>query len=251
MAPQKVTPNGRGASAPKKPSGRKQPKKTAKKRAAPTENGFYIRSIRNAAGGSRMTLLDGTSIELKPRGQVGDTFRVEDEIRHDPYYLANLGLLFEELSLEDGTEVISKQGTNAIAPRPSTMEGLTNEKGESYPAGSRPVIEQPFEQQGFVAGHVSTGGEGVHHREIGNIQRQAAQVSEVVGPPQVQVPGSQPVPGAMQMPDGLTETQALEYLQTPIEQRNDFLARIKGNEGEAADQIRSGLSVSMGPVERA
>lgn len=246
MAPKKVTPAGRAAPAPKATPAKQSAKKkasTSQKKTA-TSTSRYIRNLRYAAGGVRIDLAD-RRIHLEPRGQVGDLAAISKDDREDPIYQRNLGTLFEEISKVEADSVIQKQNTNAQGPRQGTMDILRDEHGKAYP---NPVkIEKSFEEQGAVVGQVSVAKEGVSANNTGNIERSGLE------PAEVQVPGSRPAVSNA-MPEGLTEPQAIEYLNTPPEQRADFLARIRGG-GEAgasaaAEAYRDSLRVSIEPTQR-
>ena len=229
--PKSVKPAGRGASAPNKPAAKKRSAKKASKPkpSGPKANRKYIRNLHGGAGGARLGLADGSEIQLAPRGQVGDLVIVSEDAQQDPLYQRNKDFLFEELSIEDGLEVIDKQNTNAQVHRSSPLEHITNEKGEAY---VNPVqITESYENQGQVVGQVAQAAEGVSSQNTGNIARQnevaVAQmgqpptVSNVMGPQQVTVPGSQFNPDVM--PSGLTTQQAEQFLQTPREQRQGLV----------------------------
>jgi hypothetical protein len=237
MPPKKVKPAGRAAPAPQSSTpktAKKAPKKAsaASKKAPKTS---YIRNLHNAAGGSRIDLTDGRRIHLEPRGQVGDVLLVSDDDRDDPVYQRNLGILYEELTREQGLEVVDKQNTNAQAPRPGVMDHMTNEKGEKY-VQTQPTITATYESQGQVVGQISPAAEGQHVTHTGNIER-------AMGPEEVQVPGSRSVFDPDIVPAGLSVEQAQAYIATPREQRQDFLARLQGTED-------LGLRASVGPVQR-
>ncbi len=246
MAPKKVTPAGRAAPAPEAAPAKKSAKKkasTSQKKAA-TSTSRYVRNLHYAAGGVRVDLGEDRRIHLEPRGQVGDLIPVSAEDRDHPLYQRNIGILFEEISKAEATDIIDKQNTNAQSPRQTTMDHIRNEKGEEYTNPA--TITRTYESQGQVVGQVSSAAEGVSSNNTGNIQRQ------VTGPAEVQVPGSRQLVNAM--PEGLTEPQAIEYLNTPPEQRADFLARIRGageaGAAAAAETYRDSLRVSVEPTRR-
>jgi len=226
--PGTVKPTGRGASAPNRPTGKKgSAKKATKKKASPGPKNTrkYIRNLHHGAGGARLGLADGSELQLAPRGQVGDLILVGEDQQQDPLYQRNKDFLFEELTVEQGLEVIDKQNINAQAFRSSPLEHITNENGEAY---TRPVnVTQTYESQGQVVGAISPAGSGVSSQNTGNIERQTqaaiAQMGQppttqdVMGPQQIAVPGSQFNPDIM--PSGLTTKQAEQFLQTPREHR--------------------------------
>lgn len=255
MAPKKVTPRGRAASPPEAPLPAPKPKKktAAKKRqtrAKPTSTTRYIRAIYSPAGGTRITLSDDRRIQLAPRGQVGDIAIVSEEDREDVLYQRNFGHTFEEISAAEAKDILSKQNTNQQAPREfGIMDELRNAKGEPY-AQAKPTIEIPFEQQGQVVAHISDAPAGRFtdgHQE--RIERAPG-----AAPQQVAVPGSVQNPTGGQMPAGLSEAQAAEYLGLPREQRADWLARLRGNteagQAVAAEAYTQSLRVNVAPTQR-
>lgn len=242
MAPKTVKPNGKGASAPVTPRPPKKTAKTASKPAVVNKEGLkthYIRNLHNGAGGARMLLSDGTKIELAPRGWDSDCALVNEEIASDPLYQRNIGLLFEELTHEQGLEVLKKQHTNAQAPRKTTLEHMTNAKGEPYAPGAVQV-EIPFEQQGKVVGHVSPAVEGHSHQDGGNLTR------NVLGPQEVSRPGSRPVDtGPFNpdvMPSGLTMEQAQEYLNAPPELREGLIIQWQEEAGVGIGRLQASVT---------
>jgi len=226
--PGTVKPTGRGASAPNRPTGKRgSAKKVTKKKvsAGPKSKRKYIRNLHHGAGGARLGLADGSELQLAPRGQVGDMVLIGEEQQEDPLYQRNKDFLFEELTVEQGLEVIDKQSINAQAFRSSPLEHITNENGEAY---TRPVnVTQTFESQGQVVGAIAPAGEGISSQNTGNIQRQTQEavaqmgqpptVQNVMGPQQIAVPGSAFNPDIM--PAGLSTQQAEQFLQTPREHR--------------------------------
>lgn len=230
--PGTVKPTGRGASAPNKPTGKRgSAKKASKKKASPGPKNKrkYIRNLHHGAGGARLGLADGSEIQLAPRGQVGDLVLIGEEQQEDPLYQRNKDFLFEELTVEQGLEVIDKQNINAQTHRVSPLEHITNENGEHY---SNPVnVTQTYESQGQVVGAISPAASGQPSQNTGNIERQTqaavAQMgqpptmNEVMGPQLVAVPGSQFNPDIM--PSGLTTQQAEQFLQTPREHRRQLV----------------------------
>lgn len=238
--PKTVKPAGQGASAPNRPVPKKAAKrKTTKKSAATsarTNTSFYIRNLHNGAGGLRITLSDDRELRFQPRGARGDIVLVDEEIKSDPLYQRNLGLTFEELTLDEGREVQSKQHINAQASGPSTWDHLTNEEGKKYTT-TGPTMRKSHEEQAFQVGAVSEATEGQSSQNVGHITRRTG-----LGPEEVAVPGSRPVFDPNVMPAGLSMAQAKEYMETPAEQRADLLARW------GVESLRS--SVQMNPVQK-
>lgn len=246
MPPKSVKTNGKGASAPKSPPAkRKAAKKASAKKSAArqtknTSNNSYIRNLHYGAGGARIDF-DDRRIQLEPRGHIGDLVIVTEDDREDPLYQRNIGVIFEELTLAQGREVIDKQNTNAQAHRgPSTMDYLRNEKGEKY-SQVRATIEPSFEQQGTVVANVVPAADGKN--TTGNVA-----FDRPIGPEQVEVPGSQPVnfdPNVM--PAGLSMEQAQLFMQTPPENRHLLLQQFQQEEAEG---YRNELNVQVAPPEQ-
>jgi hypothetical protein len=225
--PDKLTPRGQAASPPKKAPRKTTKKKTTRKKSsksAPSSSTTrYVRNLHGAAGGIRVLLQNETQIKLAPRGQVGDLMPVTEEDRMDANYIANYGVLFEEISQPEARKVVEKQNTNAQAPRPTTMDQLTNEKGEPYQQ-SEPTIDKAFEEQGVTVAEVQKAGDGRFTEQNTQLVRPAG------APPQQQdVPGSvgNPLPDIPQ--------------DIPPEQVADWVARNQKSEGNAADALRSSL----------
>jgi hypothetical protein len=222
MAPKTVKPAGRGAPAPKATPAKKTAKKKSSKKTSAVKSqssaSHYIRNLHNAAGGSRIDLGDGRRIILEPRGQVGDVAVVTEDDANDPIYQRNVGVLFEELTPEQGREVIDKQNTNAQAPRPTIMDQLTNEYGEKY-VQTQATIAPSFESQGITVAKVEDAADGRFTEQNTQLTRTA------MGPEEVQVPGSRGFFDPNQVPPGLNVEQAKIYIETPPEQRLDLLTR--------------------------
>lgn len=235
MPPKKVSPRGKGASAPKKsptpssPQGKKT-KKTASKKKPSTSGTRYVRSLYGSD--ARITLDNGLVLNLKPRGQVGDLAPVDADDRADQKYALNKNLLFEEVSAAEAKQILEKQATNAQAPRNTTFDLLQNERGESY-AQDAPVIEEPFENQGTVVANVEDTGSGRFSEKNTELTRPPGAAPEQASPP-----GSVGNPGP-QIPSDV-----------PPEQHADWLARNSGGEDAAADQLRGSLKSSVAPVQK-
>lgn len=223
MPAKKVTPRGKAASGPKA-----SPRATGKKQAsAPKKRGStrrYIRSIYSPAGGTRISLANGSRFILSPRGQIGDCAPVTKEDMLDPNYVSNKGAIFEEISAAEAQSIIEKQATNAQAPRQhSTMSQLTNAKGENY-VQNNPTVEQSFESQGVTVARIEDGPEGrFTDGHQGLITREAGGAPEQVHPP-----GS-PQNSGPQVP-----------ADVPPEQRADWLAR--NAEIDAHGALRSSIA---------
>lgn len=248
--PKTVKTRGRvAAPAPNKPAKKKassSKKKTAASTRASTPKTNYIRNLHNGAGGIRIDLTDGARLLVAPRGQVGDVLLVNEDQRNDPAYQRNKDLLFEELTLAEGEEVIEKQNINAQSSRSTVMDFLTNEKGEKY-AQMHATVEPTFESQGQVVGHVSPASEGTSVRDGGNINREPI-VQSGLGPQQVEVPGSTAVAfNPDRMPEGLTVDQAKLFIETPREERQELLQRFAQ---ENAEQYRNNLNVTVQDTQR-
>lgn len=260
-APKSVKPNGRGAKAPQSKSTRKTASKKKAKTAPATSSPstHYIRNLHSGAGGARIDLqTSDTRINLEPRGRRGDLRLVNEEIINDPMYQHNLGVIFEEVSLEEGKEIIAKQSINQQEGN-SVWDVLTNEKGEKYDPNTRATITAPFEQQGVTVANLSPGANGKATEGNVDITRAVQPTdhfsgpqgdpNQGLGPQQVQVPGSQPVFNPDVLPAGLSVEQAQLYIETPREQRQRLFEEWQRQALEA-EAYRSGLNVSVQPTER-
>lgn len=250
MAPKSVKPNGRGAAAPKAPkkAATKAKKPAAKKKAQASPKSHYIRNLHNGAGGARVDL-DDTRINLRPRGERGDMMIVTEEMTNDPMYQHNIGIIFEEISLEKGKEIISKQQINQQSG-PTTMDYITNEKGEKY-AQVKATITPSYEAQGVTVAEISPGSDGkntTNNKDITRAVQPTDHFASPLGPEQVEVPGSTQVAfNPDVMPQGLSMEQAQLFMQTPREQRHLLIQQFQG---EAAETYREQLQVSIEPVEQ-
>lgn len=230
MAPKKVTPRGKAAKPPvnkPKTAAKKPARKPRAKKTEEVQERRFIRNLTGAAGGVRLVF--ESQYKLEPRGFVGDMVQVYEDDWLSPNYTTDLGILFEELTVEQAKEVLTKQSTNAQAPRQDAlMDVLRNERGEKYTQAD-PTIEQPFERQGQVVATVEDGPEGRFTTGYqGKITRTSAEA-----PQQVPVPGSAQNPGP-QVPSDI-----------PPEQVADWVARNRAqDEQAAADALRDSLNVT-------
>lgn len=241
-----------------KPSSKKSttPKRASKgpSTVALTSGNRYIRNLHMAAGGSRIDLdhVD-VRIHLEPRGQRGDMRLVTQEMIDDPMYQHNLGLLFEEISVERGKEIIHKQATNQQQAGPSTMDLLTNEFGEKY-TQTRATVTPSYEEQSVTVASLAPGADGKNTERNVDITRAATPTdffgnnvttSSRLGPEEVEVPGSRPVFNPDVLPQWLSTEQAVVFVQTPREARQSLIEEwVREVEEGAVSQ----LNVSYGEV---
>lgn len=214
MAPKSVKGQGRVTAKPAATPKSAPKKKAAKKAPAPATSStsvHYIRNLHSGAGGARFDLTE-RRIHLEPRGRRGDMYLVTEEMMNDPIYQHNLGILFEEIPIDVGQDIIRKQSINQ-QNGPSTFDLLTNEYGAKY-TQTRASMTAPFEQQGQVVGHVSTGGSGVGSRETGNIQRQVQAQDFFTEQQQIQPEFNPDI-----VPAGISVEQAQVFIETPREDR--------------------------------
>lgn len=236
--PKKVTPRGKAASAPKKTTARKTTTKKAPAKRGSTQR--YIRAIYSPAGGTRLTLNNGSHFELKPRGQIGDCAAVTKEDMLDPIYIQNKDMLFEEITAAEAKKVMEKQVTNAQAPRQNPLMGtLTNERGETYQQND-PTVEQAFEQQGKTVGHLQPAADG--RFTSGN-----QDIARPMEPEHAEVPGSVEHP--------TSADQQMRNIQVPAdippEQISDWIARNNPSNNEDVNaQADLGLRASIAPVQK-
>lgn len=228
--PKKVTPRGKAASAPKaspRATGKKPAKKAPAKR-TPTQR--FIRAIYSPAGGTRLTLDNGSRFELKPRGEINDCAPVSKEDMLDPKYIANKDVIFEEITAAEAKKIMEKQATNAQAPRrrSSVLDHIKDEYGNPV-KGAR--MEQSFEQQGQTVAQISDGPGGRFTDGYqGTITRSPGEA-----PVQQAVAGSvqNPIP---EIPNNI-----------PPEQHADWLAR---NAEQLGVDAHGALRASVTPTQR-
>lgn len=254
-APKTVKGQGRKTATP--PQTPVTPIKAAKKKdttaaVSPSKSLHYIRNLHNMAGGARFDLaMSDMRIDLRPRGERGDMRLVTQEMIDDPVYQFNKGLIFEEVPIDQGQEIIRKQAINQQSG-PGTFDLLTNEYGKKYKQ-TRASVTLPFEQQGQVVASIDPGYDGKNTTGNVEINRREVQPADFfggdqMGPQQVQVPGSTPVFNPDVYPEGLTEEQQTVFAETPREQRQglyEFWLR----QAREAEQYRSNLNVSVEPTE--
>lgn len=245
MAPKSVKGQGRVTAKPAASPKPKPKKKAAKKAKAPAVNSssvHYIRNLHHGAGGARFDLsVVDVRIHLEPRGQRGDMRLVTEEMISDPVYQHNLGILFEEVPIEEGTEILRKQAINQ-QQGPSTYDLLTNEYGQKYDPNTRATVTAPFEQQGQVVARLSPGADGRNTSGNVDITRQV-QPQEFFGN---NAPQQQPVFNPDIVPQGISIEQAELFIQTPREER---LALVESwiRQNAEAEGYRNTLNVIVEP----
>lgn len=228
MPPKKVTPRGKAAknTASPKATGKQKPAAAPRKRGSTKR---FIRAIYAPAGGTRITLNNGSRFQLQPRGQIGDLAPVDKDDMNDPIYHQNKGVMFEEISEAEAKKIMEKQSTNAQAPRQaSVLSQIRDEYGN--PMKQSVKVEQPFEQQGQVVATVEDSAPG---RFTDGHQGLITRSEGGMAPDQQVVPGSQGHPQQQQVPDNV-----------PPEQAADWLARNTEQDAHAT------LRASVGPTQR-
>lgn len=265
MASKPKSVKGHGRVTAKPPGAKKQTtkKSASKKKAKPAATSdnralHYIRNLHSGAGGSRVDLaVHDIRIHLEPRGRRGDMKMVTEEMVQDPAYQHNLGVIFEEIPIDIGQEIIRKQAINQQTG-PSTMDMLTNEYGEKY-TQQRATVMPSFEDQGVTVASLTPGADG--RNTTGNIDVSRtvqptthfggpqATPSQPLGPQQVQVPGSQPVFNPDVLPAGLSVEQAQQFIETPREERL-ALVELWRRHAMEAETYRGELNVSIQPTEQ-
>lgn len=219
----------------------------------------YIRNLHHGAGGARFDLsLNDIRIDLRPRGERGDMRLVTQEMIDDPMYQHNKGIIFEEISIDDGQEIIRKQQINQQSG-PDTFDLLTNEYGQKYKQ-VRATVTAPFEQQGTVVANIAPGADGKNTTGNVDISRAVtpadffgngqAQGSQALGPQQVEVPGSTPVFNPDVVPPGLSVEQAQVFIETDRDQRQQ-LVEFWVRQTQEAEAYRDQLNVTVEPTEEA
>lgn len=101
----------------------------------------FIRNVRHVPVSIRLGT--GRRIELKPRGQRGDTAPVSKDEMVDEIFMGNENLLFEVISSQDAQKVITKQTTNQQNVHPA-LNQMRNARGEEY---KRAVVVEEYTQE--------------------------------------------------------------------------------------------------------
>lgn len=114
----------------------------------------YIRNVRHVPVSIRLDT--GRRLELRPRGQRGDTAPVSTEEMLDDKFVGNQDTLFEIIAEGEAKEVIGKQTTNQQAMHPALAQ-MRNAKGEEY-AQRGVVVEEEFQDQGKFAATIDERG---------------------------------------------------------------------------------------------
>lgn len=107
----------------------------------------FIRNIRAVPIGVRLGT--GRRIDLRPRGERGDTAPLKPEEEYDEIFLGNVGLLFEVISADEGKTVIAKQTTNQQSVHPA-LASMRNEYGQEYTKGVV-MVEESAEERPVIA----------------------------------------------------------------------------------------------------
>lgn len=144
----------------------------AKKKAEPKKRAASQQKyIRNTLGSPISIRLDnGRKIELKPRGQRGDTAPVSAVEIKDDKYVQNNGLIFETITSVEAGKVTDKQLTNQQAEHP-TMKAIRNAKGEAY-ENSNITVDKPFDEQSTTVAQLEDGqviidrGQGIRRANV-------------------------------------------------------------------------------------
>lgn len=119
----------------------------------PVAKEVWVRNLHYVPASIKLS--SGRRIELKPRGQRGDSAPVTKEEREDQNFVMNAGLIFEEITKAEAESVVAKQTTNQQAQHP-VMEAMRNELGQKY-SDNNVVISKPFEQQSFTVAQTDNG----------------------------------------------------------------------------------------------
>lgn len=116
----------------------------------------------------------GRRIDLKPRGQRGDSAPVQKGEETDDKFAQNKGILFEVITSKEAQEIIGKQDINRHEENPA-LKAMRNHLGEKYAPDAIKVTISDREQAVAVDVDVKDG----------NIQ-----IDRGVGIRRAQVPGS-------------------------------------------------------------
>jgi hypothetical protein len=137
----------------------------------------YIRNVRYVPVSIRLDT--GRRLELRPRGQRGDTLPVNEEEMQDEKFLGNMDLLFEVITPTEAKNVIAKQTTNQQVVHPA-LAHLKNERGEQYERGV--VIEENFTDQGQRVAVVDERGQIERFRAPGSTEAPLPEIPSDVPP---------------------------------------------------------------------
>lgn len=143
----------------------------------PAVKNKFIRNIRYVPVSVRLGT--GRRIDLKPRGMRGDCAPVNKDEMQDEIYMANEGLLFENITSADAEGVISKQTTNQQKAHPALAQ-LRNSLGEGYSRGV--VVEENYDDQGKVMAAVSDRGVIERFKAPGTVDQPLPDIPDDVPP---------------------------------------------------------------------
>lgn len=169
----------------------------------------FIRNVRHVQVSLRLGT--GRRIELKPRGQRGDTVPVNKDEMVDEIFLGNVGILFEVIPQAEATKIIEKQTTNQQSLHPALAQ-MRNALGEEYKRAV--VVEEHTTESRPVVAAVNDRGEITRFRAPGSVDN-----------PLPEIPAD-----------------------VPAEEAQDWLARQKTVEGPEAG-LAPGIKVVKGTPE--
>jgi hypothetical protein len=140
----------------------------------------YIRNTRHVPVSVRLDT--GRRLELRPRGQRGDSLPINDEEMQDEKFLGNVGILFEVIPTAEAQNVIQKQTTNQQSVHPA-LAHLKNERGEQYEKGV--VVEENYTDQGKAVAVVNERGQIERFRAPGSVDNPLPDIPADVPPEEV------------------------------------------------------------------
>lgn len=242
--PKRLTPRGEaappvepivtGATLPPKPASRKRT--TTPKPKATGQTDFGVRYVYNLrAIPCRVTLATGREIYLEPRGQRGDLDIVNVDEQQDPRYLANKDLLFQVITPAQAEGIIAGQQTNAKTAEHPAWAHLRNAQDKPYEQ-RHTHIEEAFERQGVVVGHVAETGAGRFTDKNFEVSRAQGASPEIVTRP-----GSPGDPATSLMNTIPADVQPGEY--------HEFLLWKQFRAQQEAEALRAELAVTIEPTE--
>lgn len=139
----------------------------------------FIRNVRHVQVGVRLGT--GRRIDLRPRGERGDTVPVSEEEQQDEIFLGNIDLLFELLGSEEAKKNIAKQATNQQSVHPALAQ-MRNALGEEYTGVV--MVEESNEERPVIAA-VDSRGMITRFKAPGTVDKPMPEVPSNIPPEQV------------------------------------------------------------------
>lgn len=215
----------------------------------------WIRNAHNMDVAIRLDRQDKKRrIELKPRGQRGDMFKIQDEDLEDPSLADSIERGIVHVVGDGDAKAILSRQTHNMGRQHTPLALLRNEKGEPY-APEAIKVEAEFNSQGVVVAQLDPS-LGEQHENVRSWKSQK-------GGGLIRADGSQ---GAAKAQAAIAQQQTVEQFiptggnpaiissgfQPDAETRariSDNIARKKGVQGRPED-VLGGLSVTVDPPQR-